>query len=404
MTVMEFNFDTPYELQIQIAKEKHRLIEETLEDEQCWIIFVRETAMAPDPTFELVVAGDVVWESAFLFHKANGKLKKIAIVGNFDVQAEERKGIWDEIFGYVHGISEPLKDKIETLDPKDMFVNYSVDDVAADGLSHGMYLKLTEILPQREFKSAQHIVETIRSVKTPTEIDLIRKACQITEEINNTITQQLRPGMTEIEIQKLFHQEMNKRGVLEAWQRDACPAVDAGPEKEMGHVGPTELKTRLGQTLHNDFGVKFQGYCSDIQRMWFFGKRKDIPDQLEHAFKTVHGAITEAAKAIRPGMRGVDIDKIARDFVIANGYEEYKHALGHQVGKFAHDGGTILGPMWERYGQTPLGELKKGNVFTLELYVKTKDFGMVSLEEMIVITENGCEFIIPRQDDWICLA
>lgn len=401
---MEFNFDTPYDLQIKIAKEKHHLIHDTLDEGQCWIIFVRETAMAPDPAFELAVAGDVVWESAFLFHKSDGTLNKVAIVGNFDVQAEERKGLWDEIVGYVQGISEPLKNKIQELNPRDILVNYSKDDVAADGLSHGMYLKLAEIIPDRELKSAQHIVETVRSVKTPTELDLIREACKITEEINNAVTQQLKPGMTELEIQKLFHHQMDSRGVLEAWQRDACPAVDAGPEKEMGHVGPTKLQTKAGHTLHNDFGVKYRGYCSDIQRMWFFGKREDIPEQLEHAFKTVHGAITEAAKAIRPGMRGVDIDKIARDFVIANGYEEYKHALGHQVGKFAHDGGTILGPMWERYGQTPLGELKKGNVFTLELYVKTKDFGMVSLEEMIVVTENGCEFIIPRQDDWICLA
>ncbi len=400
---MEFNFDTPYKTQIQIAREKHLLLDKSLKEGQCWLIFVRETAMAPDPAFKLVVAGDVVWESAFLFHKNKERTTKEAIVGNFDVQAEQRKALWDQVTGYVQGISEPLRQKIATINPEEILVNFSKDDVAADGLSHGMFLKLKEVFHDRELHSAQQIVETIRSVKTPTEIELIKKACQITEEINKKVTSQLKPGMTEIEIQTLFHQEMDRRGVLEAWQRDACPAVDAGPEKEMGHVGPTNLKLREGHTLHNDFGVKYRGYCSDIQRMWFLGSKNEIPEQLEHAFQTVHDAISSAADAIFPGKKGMEIDKIARDFVVSNGYDEYKHALGHQVGKFAHDGGTILGPLWERYGKTPLGEIKEGNVFTLELYVSTKDFGMVSLEEMIKVTENGCEFIIPRQDDWICV-
>ncbi|MFX1595860.1 MAG: M24 family metallopeptidase, partial [Promethearchaeota archaeon] len=79
------------------------------------------------------------------------------------------------------------------------------------------------------------------------------------------------------------------------------------------------------------------------------------------------------------------------------------HALGHQIGTNAHDGGVLLGPLWERYGDSPKGIVEEGNIFTLELYVKTKDYGMVSLEEDIVITKDGCQFLVPRCDKFITI-
>ena len=88
---------------------------------------------------------------------------------------------------------------------------------------------------------------------------------------------------------------------------------------------------------------------------------------------------------------------------ISEGYEEYQHALGHQVGRLAHDGGTLLAPHWERYGNTPNGIVEAGNVFTLELYVTTKDFGQVSLEEDVLGTKDGCRFISKPQKDLICV-
>ncbi|MHA2235307.1 MAG: M24 family metallopeptidase, partial [Candidatus Thorarchaeota archaeon] len=85
------------------------------------------------------------------------------------------------------------------------------------------------------------------------------------------------------------------------------------------------------------------------------------------------------------------------------GYEPYAHALGHQVGRLAHDGGTLLGPKWERYGDSPLGIVEVGNVFTLEFYVTTKNYGQLSLEEDILITRDGSEFLSKPQQDLICI-
>jgi Xaa-Pro aminopeptidase len=85
------------------------------------------------------------------------------------------------------------------------------------------------------------------------------------------------------------------------------------------------------------------------------------------------------------------------------GYEEYQHALGHQLGRLAHDGGTLLGPLWDRYGDSPNGIVEAGNVFTLELYVTAKNYGQVSLEEDILVTQSGCRFLSKPQKELICI-
>jgi len=103
------------------------------------------------------------------------------------------------------------------------------------------------------------------------------------------------------------------------------------------------------------------------------------------------------------GRKGHEVDAIARTFVQDHGYEEYQHALGHQVGQEAHDGGTLLGPLWDRYGTSPEGIIEAGNVFTLELYVTTENYGQVSLEEDIVVTTKGCSFLSRPQTELICL-
>ncbi|OLS23789.1 MAG: putative peptidase [Candidatus Heimdallarchaeota archaeon LC_2] len=399
--------NTPHDILLEIIKEKHDMLPQLMKevDIDCWLVFLRETESAPDPVQNLVIGGHVVWDSAFIFKLDNDQLTKIAIIGNFDANAEKEKGIWDQVISYDEGISGKLLETMSKLNPTKIALNYSEDDVMSDGLTHGMFLKISSFLPDMtdKFTEAAPIIQKLRSRKTRTELELIKNTTIMTEEINVKMAKKFKLGMTEIEIQNMFHAEMDSLGVIESWERSGCPATDAGPEKKFGHVGPTELKIIKGGTLHNDFGVQLHGYCSDIQRMWFFGKKEEIPDELLHAFETVHGAITKAAAVIKSGFKGVDIDNIARKHVVERGYSEFMHGLGHQVGTKAHDGGTILAPLWERYGNLPNGIIEKNNVFTLELHVVTKNHGSVSLEEMIRITDEGCEFIIPRQEEFICL-
>ncbi len=374
-------------------------------DMDMWLVWVRETSQMADPVLDLVLGGDLVWQSALIFTKDG---PKEAIVGNFDSDGIEAKGIFNSITPYVKGIADPLRESLKNHDPSSIGVNYSVNDVAADGLTYGMYQILKDYLKDTKYTdrlvSAEEVVTKLRGRKTPSEIGYIQRAVDITEEIFQKIESELRVGMSELSIYRLMHEMMETYGVGNAWHADHNPAVDAGPNKQFGHAGPTENKTKAGHLLHFDFGVKFNGYCSDIQRMFFFGPENEVPSEVQDAFEAVKGAIQAAAKFIAPGKKGYEVDAIARDYVKERGYEEYQHALGHQVGRHAHDGGGLLGPLWERYGNTPKIAVEESNVFTLELYVTTENYGQVSLEEDIVVTKTGCKFLSKPQEALICIS
>lgn len=374
-------------------------------DFDVWLIWVRETEQMADPTLSLVLGTDLVWQSALLYTKAG---QRIAIVGNFDVDGLKPLGIFDKIVPYTQDIQETLRSELDQLSPQKIGLNFSRNDVAADGLTYGMYLLLSEYLAGTPYAqrlvSAESLLVPLRGQKTPEEIKRIKQAIKVTEKIYQEAKDFVRVGQTEVEIAAFFHQQMKEHGVSFAWGADHNPAVNAGPNKQFGHAGPTQNLTKEGHLLHFDFGVRYQGYCSDIQRMFFLGSASQIPPEVQSAFETVRDAIQAAAEFIRPGVKGVEVDQVARNYVQEQGYEEYQHALGHQVGQATHDGGTLLGPLWERYGDSPQGIVQPGNVFTLELYVTTENYGQLSLEEDILVTETGSEFLSQPQTELICIS
>jgi Xaa-Pro aminopeptidase len=391
-----------YQLEREKCEQAEQLLKEL--DLDAWLVWVRETSQMADPVLELILGGDLVWQSALLFSKEGGR---IAIVGNFDADGIEAKKLYDRIIPYTQGIKDSLLDELSKADPRSIGINYSTNDVSADGLSYGMYQILVDYLKGTAYLdrlvSAESLVQKLRGRKTATEVKRIKRAVAITELIFSEMAHHFKPGQTELEIYKMFHDAMDAHGVGNAWDADHNPAVNAGPNKAFGHSGATDNKTKDGHLLHFDFGVKYEGYCSDIQRMFFFGKKTEIPDEVRDAFNAVRDAIQASSEFIKPGVAGFEVDAVARDLVKERGYEEYQHALGHQVGRLAHDGGVLLGPLWERYGDTPKGPVEQGNVFTLELYVTTKNYGQVSLEEDILITRDGCEFLSRPQRELICL-
>lgn len=369
-----------------------------------WLIWVRETKQMADPALSLVLGIDLVWQSALIYTQTG---KRLAIVGNFDAAGVEPLGVFQEIIPYTQSIRSVLRDALDELQPTQIGVNYSRDDVAADGLTFGMFNLLKEYLEgtpySARFVSAEPLLTKLRGQKTSEEIRRIQTAVKITEQIFEEASKFVQVDQTEFEIYKFFHERMKTHNVTFAWGADHNPAVDAGPNKQFGHAGPTENKTKAGHLLHFDFGVRYRGYCSDLQRMFFFGSPEDIPDDIQRAFETVRDAILAAARFIKPGVKGHEVDTIARTYVQDQGYDEYQHALGHQVGREGHDGGTLLGPLWDRYGSSPKGVVEAGNVFTLELYVTTKNHGQVSLEENIVVTKDWCQFLSTPQKELVCI-
>jgi Xaa-Pro aminopeptidase len=201
--------------------------------------------------------------------------------------------------------------------------------------------------------------------------------------------------MTEIEIGQMIDAETVARGGQPSFET----IVNAGDKTSPGHGRPTKAKLESGDLLHVDFGVRLDGYCSDIQRLLYFRRPNELgpPAELTDAFEMVSSIITATAQLCRPGVKGYEVDIEARNMLSEHGYKEYEHALGHQLGRAVHDGGALLGPKWERYGKSPSIRLAEKNVFTLELEIILPGIGCVGLEEDIVVTPKGGQFLGPRQ-------
>jgi Xaa-Pro aminopeptidase len=372
-----------------------------------WITFVRETEMMRDPALNLILSPSlqVTWHSAFILTQQGDR---IAIVGRFDRENVERLGTYREIVTYDQGIGQPLLDALRRLNPHSIAINTSESDPAADGLSHGMWTMLLDVLkgtPYTRIISAEDIINALRGRKTPTEIARVKGAIDDTIAIFDEVTQRLQPGLTEIEIARFVHERMRARALTTAWEPEYCPAVTAGPDSPVGHAAPGDFKTQRGHLLHIDFGVRKNGYVSDLQRTWYPLKEGETqpPAEAQKAFDAVRGAILAAAAALKPGALGWQVDRAARATLLDAGYPEFMHATGHHIGQTVHDGATVLGPRWERYGRSVEGVVEAGNIFTLELGVKVAGCGFVGLEEDVLVSDDGLEWLGRPQTELICV-
>jgi Xaa-Pro aminopeptidase len=372
-----------------------------------WLTFVRETSGVRDPALDLLIGtNDLTWESALIFMRDG---KRIAIIGNLEKDAVQRLDVFDEILGYDKSVRDLLRDTLTRLNPDRIAVNTSKNNVHADGLTHAMYEMLRDYLSGTPYAdrlvSAEPIINALRGRKTPAELERIRKAVRITDEIYKKTFDFLKVGMTEIEVGEYMQKLAKDYGVGLAWPANNCPAVNSGPDSPVGHNGPTDIKIERGHIIHFDFGVKYEDYCSDIQRICYVLREgeTEAPVEVQRGFITIRTAIEKSREAMKTGVTGNSIDVISREIVTDSGYPEYPHGLGHQLGRVVHDGGAMLGPLWEKYGDSPNQRLEAGEVYTIEPSLPVPGYGHMGLEEDVVMTEKGAEYIGEPQNEIVLI-
>jgi len=373
------------------------------DDLDLWLTFAQETSLTRDPALDLIFPFGLTWQSAFLVHRSG---ESLAILGRFDAGTARGLQAFTRVLAYDQSVRPALVEELRRLAPRTIAVNYSLDDPASDGLTHGLKLRLDQILAEaglaaERVVSASQLLGSLRGQKTDGEIRRIRQAVDTTQRLLAELPAILRSGVTERQVADRLHQSMRQQGLDSAWDWEGDPIVNFGPQAEVGHSLPTQRALQPGQLIHIDFGVKQEGFCADLQRMWYLPAAGEtrLPAPVAKAWQAVRRALLAGADALRPGALGWQVDHAARSSLTQSGYPEYLHAFGHHLGRVAHDGSTVLGPRWERYGRTPFGVIEPDNVFAIELGVQLEGYGPVYAEENVRVTDGGLEWLSEPQTE-----
>ena len=275
-----------------------------------------------------------------------------------------------------------LKDKkIKTVFIENSFVNIS-EYARLENIFDGIKISKDNVLDTN--------LNKMRAVKTPDELKLIKRAQSLTEQTFDYILPRITANRSEREIMldmEFFLRELGAEGVAFDF------IVVSGKNSSLPHGVPTDKKIEQGDFITMDFGAVVGGYCSDMTRTVALG---NITDEQRFVYDTTLKAQLAAIEKIKSGAVCGDIDKISRDIIYNAGFKGcFGHSLGHSVGIDVHEAPNL--------SPDNKSVLQVGNVVTVEpgIYLENK-FG-VRIEDMVCVTQNGCENLTKSPKELIIL-
>ncbi len=248
-------------------------------------------------------------------------------------------------------------------------------------LTVGRHARLRELLPDRvELVSAGGLVERLRSVKEPEEIERIRAAAAVADTALTRVLEAGLAGRSELELAVALELTMRQLGA----QRPSFDSiVAAGAHGALPHATPREHAIASGELVVIDWGAEVDGYCSDCTRTVAAGEPST---QAREIYELVLSAQLAGLAAVRAGASGRAVDATARAVIEAGGQgEHFGHGLGHGVGSEVHEG--------PRLSTRSDDQLESGNVVTVEPGVYLPGEIGVRIEDLVVVTEDGCQIL-----------
>ncbi|MFA5804893.1 MAG: M24 family metallopeptidase [Melioribacteraceae bacterium] len=400
----------------QIRKERiQKLLPEAMNNAgvDSWIVVCRENNNDP---LALHVGGENAGgAAAFLFFLNADKVKSIAISPEGEAIALKDMNLHDEVIVIERGsnIWKAIKDEIQKADPKKIAINSSGFNIA-DGLSFTQRKAFEEEIGENftsRFMPSTDLVMEWLSVKLPQEIEIMKKAAEITSQLQYEAYKTVIPGKTkDSDVAKFLKKRMKELGVTDGWQPDQNPNVNSGIDR--GHSNATEKVIQSGDVIQCDFGIKvFDVWCTDVQRFAYVLKpdEKDAPAEIKKYFENSILGHRKVLAAMKPGATGWYADKVQRDWMKETGSLPVMWSTGHPVGYWAHDAGPSLGGAAR--SDKPVGSgariLRVGQTFAYDGFFSWKladgNTKTISVEEMAVITKDGAEYMQKPQSELILI-
>ena len=241
-----------------------------------------------------------------------------------------------------------------------------------------------------ELKPLNGIVEDIRIIKDEFEIKCIKKAANIADKAFENILKVIKPGVTEKDVALELEYFLKKMGASDL-SFDTIAA--SGKRSALPHGRASSKTIEKGEFITLDFGCIYNGYCSDMTRTVAVS---DVSEEMKKVYDIVLTAQKMAIEKIKPGVLGSDVDKCARDYITKMGYgKHFGHGLGHGVGRDIHEDPRL----------SPKGNkiLEYGMIVTDEPGIYIEDSFGVRIEDLILVTDNGCEIISKSPKDLIII-
>jgi Xaa-Pro aminopeptidase len=276
----------------------------------------------------------------------------------------------------------------------------------AEHMSVASRSALTKVTGKLRLRELSQVVERLRTIKEPAEVDLIRAAVLLASSVFEVAKQEIKPGVTESSIAAQIEYMCRRMGA-EGMSFDTL--VAAGQRSALPHgVASQNLVPDAGFVIL-DFGVILAGYCSDMTRTVHVGR----PDKRAlEMYRAVLEAQLAGIDAVRPGVETQKVDYAARKVLAKAGLGRYfTHSTGHGVGIEIHEP-----PSLRKRGRIPqrtrtnrkanaamTDRLEPGMVITIEPGVYLPGIGGVRIEDMVLVTGNGCEVLTPTRKDLIVL-
>ncbi|MBT9156468.1 MAG: Aminopeptidase YpdF [Firmicutes bacterium] len=247
----------------------------------------------------------------------------------------------------------------------------------SDYITFSIYETLKEKL-QAELVPQTGLVEKLRMVKDEAELASMRRAAAIAEAALRQTLPKIKVGVSEAFIALELEIELRRLGS----ERLAFEIIAAsGPRSSLPHGRASDKLIRHGDFLTLDFGAVYNGYCSDMTRTFVVGK---ATDEQRRIYGIVLKAQQAALAAAKPGRLGKEVDAVAREIIAQAGYaERFGHGLGHGVGRAVHEGPSA--------GTKGEDALQPNMVITIEPGIYIPEWGGVRIEDMVVVTPDGCE-------------
>ncbi len=380
-----------------LIKEKQQQAIDAMEQHNidAWLVFVREGG---DSHIVQTIAGpEFIVQNAALILTRDGR--RIAILEPIDIQNGAGTH-FSEILDYERDINPRLREVWASVKPKRIALNFSREHYAADGLSYGMYLRLADALGEdfvRAAVSSEDLVMATRAVKSSTELERLSKACEITIQIFHEVTDRIRPGVTDTELGDYVAARSRELGAATG---EASIAVNGPGANEKGPLGKV---IEAGQVVLFDMGVRYEGYHSDLKRVWYVQDGDHpFPDILQKQWDACRASADYALDQLKPGEWGYDVHDRAWAKLEEFGFPRDAHSYGHQIGRQVHDAGTWLGDADNPY-RPAKGKLAENMVFTLDPTINrvgTPDPECYSMgiEDIAMVTSTGGRLLHPPQE------